>query len=60
MTTKELEMAIDRAQWVARKLSEAHAFRWHGDARKADVSEKSARRSLEELAMWMGLVPEEV
>lgn len=55
MNTKELEMAIDRAQFVLRWLSEARALRRLDLNSYADSAEKSALFSLEDLADMMGV-----
>jgi hypothetical protein len=54
MKTKELELAIDRAQWLVRRLTEAHTLRWHGMNDKADQAERLVRSSLDDVADLIG------
>lgn len=54
MNTQELELAIDRAQWLVRRLTEARTLRWYGEAKNADAMERHARMSLEDTADLMG------
>lgn len=54
MNTQELELAIDRAQWLVRRLTEARTLRWHGETKKADDMERHARMSLDDTADLMG------
>jgi hypothetical protein len=54
MKTTELDMAIDQANWIVRRLSEAHGHRWNSAHVHADKAERSARNSLDDLAQSMG------
>lgn len=54
MNTQELELAIDHAQWLVRRLTEERTLRWHGMDKKADEVSRHSRMSLEDVADLMG------
>lgn len=54
MNTQELELAIDRAQWLVRRLTEERTLRWHGEPGKADKAARYCLISLDEVADLMG------
>jgi hypothetical protein len=56
MTDPELELAIDQAQWLVRRLTEAKNLRFYMMPEKAEKIVKSAAISLNDVANTMGFL----